>query len=157
MKKYLILLVLGIASLQVLLSRDPTRFQCDIVIKYKPDQIFIYEGDNDIAGGKKLSEIMKDAKKIVRELNKKLNTIPVAFISPKPSLARWDLKEEYIELNLRFEKYAKRKDQVDFINIWPVMLNPEGEPTAELFIEDGLHMSKSGYDLWAGEIKKYMK
>jgi len=37
------------------------------------------------------------------------------------------------------------------------MLNPEGEPTAKLFIEDGLHMSKPGYDLWAGEIIKYMK
>ena len=25
----------------------------DIVIKYQPDQIFIYEGDNDVASGEK--------------------------------------------------------------------------------------------------------
>jgi len=128
-----------------------------IVIKYKPDQIFIYEGDNDVAGGKKPSEIMKDAKKIVRKLNKSLPKVPVAFISPKPSLARWNLKAEYLELNRRIEKYANRKDQVEFINIWPVMLNAQGEPIKELFIKDGLHMAKSGYDLWAGEIKKYIK
>jgi lysophospholipase L1-like esterase len=37
------------------------------------------------------------------------------------------------------------------------MLNEEGTPVKELFIEDGLHMSKAGYDLWANEIKKYIQ
>jgi lysophospholipase L1-like esterase len=137
--------------------RDLLFYLDTIVIQYKPDQIFIYEGDNDIAAGKEPSSIMKDTRKVIRRLNKALPDVPVDLISPKPSLARWNLKAEYIELNQRFCKYANRKKQVDFINIWPVMLNPEGELTPELFIEDGLHMSKSGYDLWAGEIKKYIK
>jgi lysophospholipase L1-like esterase len=128
-----------------------------IVIQYNPDQIFIYEGDNDISAGKEPGAIMKDTKKVIRKLNKALPDVPVGLISPKPSLARWNLKAEYIELNQRFCRYATRKKQVDFINIWPVMLNPEGQPAAGLFIEDGLHMTKAGYDLWAGEIKKHMK
>jgi lysophospholipase L1-like esterase len=37
------------------------------------------------------------------------------------------------------------------------MLNEQGTPGEELFIEDGLHMSKAGYDIWAGEIIKFMK
>ncbi len=128
-----------------------------IVIKFKPDQIFIYEGDNDIAAGKKPSAIIKDSKKIIRGLNKTLPEVSVIFISPKPSPDRWSLREVYHELNNRLEKYASKKNNIDFINVWPVMLNKEGEPIKELYIEDGLHMSKSGYDLWAGEIKKYMK
>ena len=129
----------------------------DIVIKYKPDQIFIYEGDNDIASGKKPSKILKDTKKIVQQLNKTLPSVPIVLISPKPSLARWELKQEYVKLNKRFDGYASKHDQIDFINVWPLMLDKEGQPIKELFIEDGLHMSKSGYNLWAGEITKYIK
>lgn len=128
-----------------------------IVINFKPDQIFIYEGDNDIAAGKKPSAIIKDAKKIIRRLNKLLPEVPVVFISPKPSLARWNLKEDYLELNRRLEIYASKKNNVDFINIWPLMLNQAGEPVKELYIKDGLHMSKQGYDLWATEIMKHIQ
>src|SRR4030042_199729 len=80
----------------------------DIVIKYKPDQIFIYEGDNDIASGKKPARILKDTRKVVHQLNKVLPSVPIALISPKPSLARWELKQEYGELNRRFERYASK-------------------------------------------------
>jgi lysophospholipase L1-like esterase len=129
----------------------------DIVIKYQPDQIFIYEGDNDIASGKKPAVIMKDTRKLAHRLNKALPSVPIVLISPKPSLARWELREAYTKLNGRFEKYANRNEKIDFINVWPVMLNEEGTPVKELFIEDGLHMSKAGYDLWANEIKKYIQ
>jgi lysophospholipase L1-like esterase len=60
-----------------------------------------------------------------------------------------------MKLNERFERYAARHEKVDFINVWPLMLNQEGTPVKELFIEDGLHMSKEGYDIWAREIVKY--
>ena len=129
----------------------------DIVIKYNPDQIFIYEGDNDIASGKKPSKILKDTRKVIHQLKNSLPSVPVVLISPKPSLARWELKQEYEDLNQRFERYATKHDQIDFINVWPLMLNKEGEPIKELFIEDGLHMSKSGYNLWAGEIIKFIQ
>src|SRR4030042_4021368 len=75
----------------------------DIVIKYKPDQIFIYEGDNDIASGKKPSSILKDTRKVVHQLNKALPSVPIVLISPKPSLPRWELKQEYVKLNKRFD------------------------------------------------------
>jgi lysophospholipase L1-like esterase len=127
----------------------------DVVIQYKPDLVFIYEGDNDVASGKKPSEIMKDTKELVHRLNKSLPSVPLIFISPKPSLARWELRETYMKLNERFERYAARHEKVDFINVWPLMLNQEGTPVKELFIEDGLHMSKEGYDIWAREIVKY--
>ncbi len=129
----------------------------DIVIKYKPDQIFIYEGDNDIASGKKPSEILKDTRKVVHQLNKALPSVPIVLISPKPSLARWELKEDYEKLNQGFDKYASKRDQIDFINVWPLMLNKEGQPIKELFIEDGLHMNRSGYEIWAAEIARYIR
>jgi lysophospholipase L1-like esterase len=129
----------------------------DVVIQYQPDQIFIYEGDNDVASGKKPAGIMKDTRKVVHQLNKALPSVPIILISPKPSLARWELRETYTKLNDHFESYAARHDQVNFINVWPVMLNEEGTPLKELFVEDGLHMSKAGYDLWVKEIIPYIK
>lgn len=129
----------------------------DIVIHYEPDQIFIYEGDNDVAIGKKPYLILREAKKLVHKLNSSLPDVPVVFISPKPSLARWELRETYMKLNDRLERYAERHDQVDFINIWPFMLGQNGTPVKDLYIEDGLHMSKEGYNIWAREIIRYFK
>jgi len=76
----------------------------DIVIKYQPDQIFIYEGDNDVADGKKPVGIMKDTKMVVHQLNKVLPSVPIVLISSKPSLARWELRQTYTKLNDRFER-----------------------------------------------------
>ena len=33
-----------------------------------------------------------------------------------------------------------------------MLLNAEGKPRADLFIEDMLHLNQAGYDLWASEV-----
>jgi len=131
-------------------------FLDELVLKYKPDQVIIYEGDNDLASGKRSVEIIEDAEKIVERINNFLPGIKIAFISPKPSLDRWNLKKKYEKLNKHLRRYADKEDNVDFIDIWSVMLDEKKEPVKNLFLEDGLHMNKSGYYLWAGEIEKFL-
>jgi lysophospholipase L1-like esterase len=38
---------------------------------------------------------------------------------------------------------------LEYINVWDSMLNQDGLRMPELYLEDGLHMNKMGYEIWA--------
>jgi len=136
---------------------DLLYYKNEIIIKYSPNKVFIYEGDNDIAYGKNVNQILSDTRLLIENLNNELNTIEVYFISAKPSLARWELEDNYIVFNKALEDYCSREQNLFFIDVWSIMLNEDGEPIDDLFIEDGLHLTEEGYEIWAKEIKQYLE
>ncbi|MBN1820816.1 MAG: hypothetical protein JXR31_05975 [Prolixibacteraceae bacterium] len=135
---------------------DLLYFLDETVFKFNPDKVFIYEGDNDIAADKKPEDILKTTKELVAKIKSKCPDTEIVFISPKPSLARWNLKNEYTDLNNQLEKFCKNSG-LEFADVWDIMLNKKGTPLEDIFIEDGLHMNKKGYDLWAKILRKYLK
>jgi lysophospholipase L1-like esterase len=48
-------------------------------------------------------------------------------------------------------------DRLTFIDTYSPMLNPDGQPRAELFQKDNLHMNAEGYKLWTSLIKPRLK
>ncbi len=132
-------------------------FYNDLIKKFNPDILFIYEGDNDIAGNKRPGKVKRDAKKLVKLIRQDFPDIKVVFIAPKPSIARWNLKKDYEKLNRRLERYCHRKDNLEFADVWHNMLDDKGVVYQDIFIQDGLHMNKKGYDLWAEVLSKYLK
>ena len=128
----------------------------ELILQRKPDILFIYEGDNDIASDKKPSEVMKQAKELTAKIRKDLPGTLILFISPKPSLARVKLKEKYLTFNNKLERYCNRKKQVEFVNVWTPMCDRSGNVLPDLFIEDGLHMNKKGYDIWGETIRGFL-
>jgi len=129
----------------------------ELILQRKPDILFIYEGDNDIASDKKTSEVIKQSKELTGKIRKDLPGTKILFISPKPSLAREKLKEKYLTFNNRLERYCNRKKQVEFVNVWKPMCDKSGNVLPDLFIEDGLHMNKKGYDIWGKVINEFLK
>ena len=129
----------------------------ELVINYKPAKVFIYEGDNDISEGRTTNNIMKSTKKITRIIKQKLPGTKIYYISPKPSIARWELKEQYISLNTRLNKYALKNKGVFFIDVWNPMLTEDGSLNSELFISDGLHMNQKGYEIWSKAVKPFVE
>lgn len=128
-----------------------------LILKYNPMQVFIYEGDNDIASGKKAEEVFKDANLLFDKFKKVLPKAKIVFIAVKPSLARWKLKDEYIRYNNMLKMFSAANSNIQFINTWDLFLDEKGIPKKKLFIQDSLHMAKPGYDIWAREIKKVIK
>ncbi len=128
----------------------------ELVIQYKPEKVFVYEGDNDLASDKTPEEVLNDAKKLVSIINEKLPGTKIIFISAKPSPSRWSLQKQYKKYNSLIEKYAAKNDGIEYANIWDTMLNENKKPKPEIFLEDELHMNKAGYDLWGKEIGKYL-
>jgi lysophospholipase L1-like esterase len=129
----------------------------DLVINYKPDQIFIYEGDNDIAHGVKPGRILRNTKKVVEKIQESLPASQVVLISAKPSPARWQFNELYKEVNSGYMEYAARQDHLDYVDVWSKMLDEAGKPDKKIFLEDSLHLNKAGYDIWAEEIGKVIQ
>jgi lysophospholipase L1-like esterase len=128
----------------------------ELILKHNPDYLFIYEGDNDIAGNKRPKKIVQDAKELHQRIRKDLPGTRVVFISPKPSIKRENLKKEYQKLNKRLERYCKNKQNTGFANVWAAMVDEKGDVFPDIFLKDDLHMNKKGYDIWAEVIAEFL-
>ena len=128
-----------------------------LVLKYKPKQIFIYEGDNDINDRESPSSNLQETKIIIQKIHEKLPDTEIVLISAKPSISRWELKKEYEKLNKMFEEYTREHSFLKFVDVWNPMLNDQGEPKKDIFIADDLHMNAKGYQIWKEVIRPYLK
>ncbi|WP_420387867.1 GDSL-type esterase/lipase family protein [Roseivirga sp.] len=128
-------------------TSDLIHYKDLLISQFNPKQVFIYEGDNDLNSGKSGISVFSDIARLVNMLLDE-GVESVVIISPKPSIARWELKEQYEKLNDSLEILAGLSDKVQFADVWSPMLKPDGTLKEGIFIEDGLHMNKKGYDLW---------
>ena len=127
-----------------------------LVLKFKPSLVFIYEGDNDINSGKKPDVVIKETREVLDRIFASSENIRIVLISAKPSPSRFKFKEEYAALNEQFKALALENDQIRYVDVWEPMLNNEGEPIADIFIEDQLHMNAKGYAIWAEVIGPFL-
>jgi len=129
-----------------------------LIIPYRPKQVFIYEGDNDLANGKTPDEVVAQASQLLALIRKKLpKKIQILFISAKPSVLRWSMKEKYEAYNQKLAYWCSQNNNVVFVDVWTSMLDTDENVRRDLFVEDGLHMNKAGYDIWKGIITTYLK
>jgi lysophospholipase L1-like esterase len=136
---------------------DLLYFYEQLIVKPAPEILFIYEGDNDLASNKKPRKNLKEAKELAGKIQQDLPETRVVFISPKPSIARVHLKNTYIKFNSKLEKYCKKHDNIEFADVWYPMLDNKGNVYKDVFLEDGLHMNKKGYDIWGKVIGGFLK
>lgn len=136
-------------------TSDLFMFLEELVIYYQPKKVFIYEGDNDISAKQSKRSILKQMMQVVERIRTKSPNTDIIFISPKPSISRWKLKGKYKRLNKSMQKWAEKDGNLVFVDVWDVMLDGR-KVNQSLFIEDGLHMNSTGYDLWYQQIKPYL-
>jgi len=138
-------------------TSDLVYFFDKLVLPYNPKKIFIYEGDNDISVGKSTEQILASMDSVITLIRQKVSpTVPVYVISPKPSIARWNLKDKYIEFNKQMSKLASTRKQVYFIDVWTPAIGTDGTVFKDIFLEDGLHMNAKGYAIWVKVLRKYL-
>jgi len=128
---------------------DSVAFAERIVIPYRPKLVVLYAGDNDLAAGKTPARVLADFKQFVAKVEAALPETRIAFISIKPCPKRWALVDRVRETNASIAEFISRDERLRYIDIFPPMLGADGQPRAELFREDGLHLNAAGYKLWA--------
>lgn len=136
-------------------STDLLFFSKELILNYNPYQVFIYEGDNDIASERKPKEVIKTIRKIVKKIGLHDPTTQIVLISAKPSLTRWSLKKKYRQFNRKLKKLTRSEDALHFADVWSPMLNGK-KINEDLFIKDGLHMNAKGYKIWYSVIKPFI-
>ena len=132
---------------------DLNYFINELIIKHNPDLIVLYEGDNDIAFNIPTEYIYDDFKKSYELIRKKNENVPIIYIAPKPSPARWGKKNKYDELNNLIKEFCKIKPKTYYFDTWTIMIDNEGKIPKKYFWRDMLHMNKSGYQIWKKNLK----
>lgn len=137
---------------------DQIRYVNDIVFPYNPKQIVIYCGENDLASSESVSGemVFKRFTTLFNLIRKKLPTVPVVFISLKPSPSRWPLRQKMITANNAIKNFLKNKRNAVFVDVYHKMLGPDGKPIKEIFLDDELHMNDKGYAIWQKELKSHL-
>ena len=132
---------------------DSTYYADRIAVPYHPALIVMYAGDNDIEEGLSPQQVARDFRAFVARVRRDLPGVPVAYVSIKPSLARWSLWPRMREANGLIRRWAATQRDVRFVDVAPRMLDAQGRPRPQLFQADGLHMSPAGYAIWIEALK----
>ena len=130
---------------------DIIHFSQETILKYKPKQIYIYCGENDIAASDTITpaivfERFKNLYTIIRtHLG---NKVPVMYVSIKPSVARWSMEEKFVAANSLIRNFINKQKNTQFLDVHSAMLDSNGMVYKDIFIADKLHMNAKGYAIW---------
>lgn len=124
---------------------------------YKPSQVFVYEGDNDIADSKKSPEqVLADFTTVFNKLRAANQDVYIGFISIKPSPIRIKYTNEIIKTNVLIKEFIAGQDNAVYIDIYSEMVDESGKPKPDLYLPDQLHMAPSAYKIWVDAVKPYL-
>ncbi|MBZ4189134.1 GDSL-type esterase/lipase family protein [Niabella beijingensis] len=130
----------------------------DLVPVYRPRQIVIYCGENDLANDATPADSavsrFKQLYGLIRGYNRK---VPVDFISIKPSPVRARYFNKVQEANEGIKAFIAKQKNVRYIDVFPAMLGENGRPMPSIFLGDSLHMNAGGYRIWQNIIRPYLK
>ncbi len=137
---------------------DVIRYQDDVVLKYNPKKIFIYCGENDIASSEKVTPeiVLGNFRTLYQNIRNRFPEVPVVFVSIKPCILRWSMKDRMMATNALISSFLSKEKNAVFVNVWDKMLDKNGEPMKDIFLEDKLHMNSKGYAIWLKEMKAFM-
>ena len=136
---------------------DLTRYVGDIVVPYHPKEIFIYCGENDVAQDSVDSKIVADRfKDLFATIRQYLPGVPIAYIGMKPSPSRAYFFHLMKQGNQIIKNFLWTQQNVMYVNVWDLMVDPNGNPRPELFLGDSLHMKPEGYAIWKNAIQPYL-
>ncbi|WP_152287742.1 GDSL-type esterase/lipase family protein [Flavicella marina] len=121
----------------------------------KPEAIVIYAGDNDLGDQRHPEEVVLFFENLLLKIREKYGDIPCSYISIKPSISRWYLSGSIRYTNSNIKEICLKDPNFHYVNIYDAMLDENGYPKGEYFVEDGLHLSKKGYRLWEQILKKH--
>jgi lysophospholipase L1-like esterase len=135
---------------------DSVYFADRIINQYEPRQVVIYAGGNDIHAGKAPELVYGDFVALVTRIRARLPNVRIAFISSAPNPSRWAEVEKVKRLNSLVGDFCARHE-VDFINVFSLMLGPDGQPKPDIYVGDRLHMNPKGYAIWREAVGPYLK
>ena len=136
---------------------DCQYFVKQLVLQYKPRQVLVYAGDNDLAEGRTPAQVLESFKGFAQAVRRELPDTRISYISIKPSPLRASLLPQIREANTLLAGYVRSLPNAAYIDTFTPMLDASGAPRTDLFRADRLHMNDAGYALWQSVIAGYIQ
>ena len=125
-----------------------------LVTPRRPRSLIVYAGDNDLGEGQPPQAVLASFRALLQKAEP-LGPIPLAFLSIKPSPARYFLLDSIRRANDLIRAELLTHPAGIYIDVYSAMLDAQLEPRPELYAEDGLHLSREGYRLWTQIVTAY--
>lgn len=135
---------------------DLVRHADRILAAHQPRVVVVYSGDNDIAGGAPPEEVFRNFEQFAEKTHTLRPKARLVVFSIKASTARWAQFPAMEEVNGKIRDWAEERDWAVFVDTKPVMLGENGQPRADLYLSDGLHMNPEGYRRWAELLRPHL-
>lgn len=125
-----------------------------IVFPCRPATIVYYCGDNDLGtDNRDAAGTAQGFIEFAELARRRLPGVRILYLSIKPSIARWSNWPAMAEANALVQRYAEATEGVEFVDLAPTLLGPDGRPDPTLFLADGLHLDRAGYARWAEVVR----
>lgn len=135
---------------------DALRYVDRLVLRHEPRLVVLYAGDNDVSVGRLSEQVSVDFERFVRAIHSRLPQTRILYIGIKPSPLRWMQIDRMRLANQVIRAICERDDRLAFVDFDNLMLGWDEKPRRDLFVEDGLHLSPHGYQLWATMLRPYL-
>ena len=131
-----------------------------LIKKYSPAIVAIY-CDIDIEQGKSPKESADVFKELANKIKIDFPKTSILLLSMKPAMVDdfigKDIRKNKMMANKQLLDYSIKEKNIHFIDLASPMLKPDGKLKTEIFIEDGMHLNKLGYNIWNPIIRNEIK
>jgi lysophospholipase L1-like esterase len=136
---------------------DVNRYANEVIFPYKPRQILIYCGENDLPSDTVSAEMLYGRfVTLYTTIRSKMPEVPIAYVSIKPSPARAKYLPIIRKANRYISRFLAKEPNAEFIDVFSPLLTKNGHLRPELYGNDRLHINAKGYEIWARVIEPYL-
>ncbi len=130
----------------------------DLIVRHQPVAALLFAGTNDLAAGRSPADVVDDLRCLLGRVHAGLGPVPVLYVGITPTPLRWADWPAAIEVHDAVTELSAAYSPLVFVDTPAVFLarapGPGSPPPADLFVEDGLHLSDAGYALWTDVVVK---
>ena len=120
----------------------------------EPDIIFIMTGINNIA--MEQYDIAGDYKEIVSKLTAWFKNSMIVVQSVLPVRLEWIKNNVIKDVNRHLKKIAD-EFSAEYLDVYGLFVDPRGIPMRANLLDDGVHLSDTGYHVWADALDAFLK
>ena len=130
-----------------------------LVVPHEPQIIILNAGGNDMNSGRSPEDVQDTARAFMKKVQAKLPGTKVYYIG-LPYMLKAKQSPEMVpvlhQFNDAIAKLAQDNEQLEFIHIFPSLLDKDQQPRPDLYVEDGVHFTDRAYKIIADLLNEKM-
>ena len=117
-----------------------------------PDVLFLMSGINNLTMDDFM--ILVDYERLLKNLKTAFPSTTIVVQSILP-VTMWTDNKKIEEINLELKAISKAMKLV-FLDVYSLFADEAGNPKVEYLLEDGVHLSEKGYEVWSDKVEDFL-